>query len=105
MPFPPNYPPPDDEYGQHQLPETPTYLWQAVTVTVVGVLCCPIGLLGSGFGIAALANSSAIVRKQRKGDVEGALASSRRAKMYCIVGACVLVGAVIFNVIYYVTVA
>lgn len=104
MPFPPNDPPPNDEYSQQHLPDAPTYMWQAVTVTVLGVLCCPIGLLGSGFGIAALVNSSAIAGKQHKGDVEGALASSRRAKACCIIGACVLAVGVIVNIIYYVTV-
>lgn len=104
MSFPPNYPPPPPvgDYDQPPFQEAiPNYLWQAVALTVLGVLCCPAGLVSSAFGVAALVTSSRIAEKQRQGDSSGALTASKRVKTYCVIGAILLVAAVAFNVIYY----
>jgi hypothetical protein len=107
--FPPNYPPPppiDGGYGQPPFQQSiPNYLWQAVVVTVLGVLCCPIGLISSGFGVAALVTGSQIADKQRAGDIAGALEASKRVKTFCIVAASVLGVALLINIIYYIAVA
>nr|MDT0663663.1 CD225/dispanin family protein [Micromonospora sp. DSM 115978] len=102
--FPPNYPPPPPmgEYDQPPFQEAlPAYLWQAIAVTVLGVLCCPAGLISSGFGVAALVTSSRIAEKQRQGDATGARAASNRVTTFCVIGGGLLLAAVVFNVIYY----
>ncbi len=68
-PPPPAYTPPG-QAGQ----QIPNYLWQSIVVT----LCCclPLGIVGIIF--AAQAND-----KLGRGDIAGAMESSRQAKMFC----------------------
>ncbi len=52
----------------------PNYLWQSIVVTV---FCCwPLG-------IPAIVYSAQVNSKVAKGDIEGARASSKNAKMWC----------------------
>jgi hypothetical protein len=56
--------------------EPPTYLWQAIVVTV---LCC------IPFGIPAIVFSTKVKPAYLAGDYAGALEASKKAKMWCIV--------------------
>ena len=52
----------------------PNYLWQSIVVTI---FCCwPLG-------IPAIVYSAQVNSKVAKGDIEGARASSKNAKMWC----------------------
>lgn len=69
-PPPSSYTPPGQTPGQ----QIPNYLWQSIVVT----LCCclPLGIVGIIF--AAQVND-----KLGRGDIAGAMESSRQAKMFC----------------------
>jgi hypothetical protein len=56
--------------------EPPTYLWQAIVVTV---LCC------IPFGIPAIVFSTKVKPAYLAGDYAGALEASKKAKMWCLV--------------------
>lgn len=101
---PPGYPPGgfgQPPFGQPPQDAIPTYTWQAVTVTVLGVLCCCFGLVSTGFGIASLVTSSQVRDRQRAGDIEGALAASRRIKTFLIVATAVLAVSLVSWIILY----
>ena len=55
-------------------PTVPTYLWQSIVVTA----CCCLP-----FGIAAIVFAAQVNSKLAAGDVQGAMESSRKAKMWC----------------------
>lgn len=58
--------------------EIPNYMWQAIVVTL---FCC------LPFGIPAIIYASKVDSKKTVGDLEGALAASKSAKLWCIVSA------------------
>lgn len=55
-------------------PSVPNYLWQSIVVTA----CCCLP-----FGIAAIVFAAQVNSKLAAGDVQGAMDSSRKAKMWC----------------------
>jgi hypothetical protein len=55
-------------------PVVPNYLWQSIVVTA----CCCLP-----FGIAAIVFAAQVNSKLAAGDVQGAVESSRKAKMWC----------------------
>ena len=55
-------------------PIVPSYLWQSIVVTA----CCCLP-----FGIAAIIFAAQVSSKLAAGDVQGAMESSRKAKMWC----------------------
>jgi len=55
-------------------PPVPNYLWQSIVVTA----CCCLP-----FGIAAIVFAAQVNSKLAAGDVQGAMESSRKAKMWC----------------------
>ena len=55
----------------------PTYLWQSIVVTL---LCC------LPLGIPAIIYASQVESKRLHGDIAGAMASSKNAKMWCWIG-------------------
>jgi hypothetical protein len=55
-------------------PTVPNYLWQSIVVTA----CCCLP-----FGIAAIVFAAQVNSKLAAGDVQGAMESSRKAKMWC----------------------
>lgn len=63
-------------YGAGGNPEPPTYLWQAIVVTV---LCC------LPFGIPAIVFSTKVKPAYLAGDYAASLEASKKAKMWCIV--------------------
>ena len=67
-------PPPSSSYAPPPTQQIPNYLWQSIVVT----LCCclPLGIVGIIF--AAQVND-----KLGRGDIAGAMESSRQAKMFC----------------------
>jgi hypothetical protein len=60
--------------GMGVQPPVPTYLWQSIVVTA----CCCLP-----FGIAAIVFAAQVNSKLAAGDVQGAMESSRKAKMWC----------------------
>jgi hypothetical protein len=60
--------------GMGAQPPVPTYLWQSIVVTA----CCCLP-----FGIAAIVFAAQVNSKLAAGDVQGAMESSRKAKMWC----------------------
>lgn len=69
--------------------EPPTYLWQAIVVTV---LCC------IPFGIPAIVFSTKVKPAYLAGDYAGALEASKKAKMWCIVA---LIVGLITNLLFF----
>lgn len=70
------------------IPSVPTYLTQAILVT----LCCCVPL-----GIPAIVFAAQVNGKLAAGDVDGALASSRRARLWCwIAFGCGLLGGLLY---------
>jgi interferon-induced transmembrane protein/zinc ribbon protein len=68
--------------------EIPNYLWQSIVVT----LCCCLP-----FGIVGIIFASQVNDKLRRGDVAGAMAASKNAKTWVLVGfICGLVGIVLY---------
>jgi len=55
-------------------PTVPNYLWQSIVVTA----CCCLP-----FGIAAIVFAAQVNSKLAAGDVQGAMESSKKAKMWC----------------------
>jgi hypothetical protein len=55
-------------------PAVPNYLWQSIVVTA----CCCLP-----FGIVAIVFAAQVNSKLAAGDVQGAMASSRKANMWC----------------------
>jgi hypothetical protein len=72
----PNYPP-SGEFGPppYEAP-IPNYLWQSIVVTL---LCC------LPAGVAAIVYATRVRGRQQRGDVQGALDASQKAKIWCIV--------------------
>lgn len=87
------YPP----HSPQKPPMPPTYLWQAIVVTIV--CCLPLG-------IPAIVNASQVENRYFQGNYEGAMRSSRNAKNFSlwalIIGIIVQLGyvlLVIFGVV------
>ena len=55
----------------------PTYLWQSIVVTL---LCC------LPFGVVAIVYAAKVDSLRNAGDIHGAMAASRSAKTWCLVG-------------------
>jgi hypothetical protein len=67
-----------DDYGRPpERPNIPNYLAQAILVT----LCCCIP-----FGVVAIVYAAQVNSKLQVGDVAGAEAASKQAKMFCWLG-------------------
>ena len=77
-----------------EVPNIPTYLVQAILVTL---FCC------LPFGIPAIVFAAQVSGKIASGDINGALHSSKQAKMWCWIGFGVglvfMVGYVVINVL------
>jgi len=71
-------PPPSrfDTPGHPPAQQIPNYLWQSIVVT----LCCCLPL-----GIVAIIFAAQVNDKLRSGDVAGAMAASKNAKMWCLI--------------------
>jgi len=93
---PPPPPPgsyPGSSFGTQPPPvqQIPNYLWQSIVVT----LCCCLP-----FGIVAIIFAAQVNDKLRRGDVAGALQSSKQAKMWCLIGAGIgLLVAIIYGLV------
>lgn len=66
--------------------DVPNYLWQSIVVTI---FCC------WPFGIPAIVYAAKVDSLKSRGDIEGAMAASASAKMWCIVSAGVVIGAIV----------
>lgn len=76
LPQPPAY------HGNYVAPVIPTYMWQSVTATVVGLIfCC---FLGMPFGIVAIVYASKVEGLRVQGDLFGATIASNNAKTWMI---------------------
>lgn len=95
LPQPPAY------HGNYIAPVIPTYMWQSVTATVVGLIfCC---FLGMPFGIVAIVFASKVEALRVQGDLFGATTASNIAKTWMILAfACSGLGLV-SNVIWLLT--
>ena len=85
-----SYTPPSASYGAAGAApaQIPNYLWQSIVVT----LCCCLP-----FGIVGIIFASQVNDKLRRGDIQGAMAASKNAKTWVLVGfICGLVGIVIY---------
>jgi hypothetical protein len=60
--------------GMGGVPHVPNYLWQSIVCT----LCCCLP-----FGVAAIVFAAQVNAKLGTGDVQGAMESSRKAKLWC----------------------
>ncbi len=66
-------PQPPARTGHHQVPQVPTYLWQAICVTF---LCC------LPFGIVAIVYASKVDGLLAQGDTAGAMTASKTARLW-----------------------
>jgi hypothetical protein len=76
LPQPPAY------HGNYVAPVIPTYMWQSVTATVVGLIFCCV--LGMPFGIVAIVFASKVESLRVQGDLFGATTASNNAKTWMI---------------------
>lgn len=77
LPQPPAY------HGNYVAPVIPTYMWQSVVATVVGLpFCC---LLAMPFGIVAIVFAAKVEGLRVQGDIFGATTASNNAKTWMIV--------------------
>jgi hypothetical protein len=86
-------PPPGSAFGGPPPPaqQIPNYLWQSIVVT----LCCCLP-----FGIVAIIFAAQVNDKLRRGDLAGAMQSSKQAKMWCLIAlGCGLLVAIIYMVV------
>lgn len=68
--------------------QIPNYLWQSIVVTL---LCC------LPFGIVGIVFAAKVDGLKQAGDINGALAASKNAKLWCMIGAgCGLVVVVLW---------
>jgi hypothetical protein len=83
-------PPPGSAFGAPPpVQQVPNYLWQSIVVT----LCCCLP-----FGIVAIIFAAQVNDKLRRGDVAGAMHSSKQAKMWCLIAlGCGLLVALIYG--------
>jgi hypothetical protein len=86
-------PPPPGAYSAPAQPQQqiPNYLWQSIVVT----LCCCLP-----FGIVAIIFAAQVNDKLRRGDIAGAMQSSKNAKMWMLIGlACGVVVFIIYALV------
>lgn len=76
LPQPPAY------HGNYVAPVIPTYMWQSVTATVLGLIFCCVP--GMPFGIVAIVFASKVEGLRVQGDLFGATAASNNAKIWMI---------------------
>jgi hypothetical protein len=74
--------------GNYGAGQVPSYLWQSILLTLV---CC------MPFGIVAIVFASKVDALAAQGDLAGATAASRKAKIWCWV---TLASGLIFAVLY-----
>ncbi len=74
--------------GYNPGPAIPNYLWQSIVVTV---LCCV------PFGIPAIVYAAKVDGLKARGDIQGAMAASKNAKMWCLIA--MILGLIGFVVI------
>lgn len=77
LPQPPAY------QGNYIAPVIPTYMWQSVVATVVGLLSCC--LLAFPFGIVAIVFAAKVEGLRVQGDLFGATTASNNAKTWMII--------------------
>lgn len=63
-------------------PDVPNYLTQAILLTIFGLLC---SIISFPLGVVAIVYSSQVNQKLAVGDFEGAMASSKKAKLWCLI--------------------
>jgi hypothetical protein len=82
----------EEEYGfLRRPPHVPNYLGPSIAILVFTTLCCSLPI-----GIVPVVFAAQVNTKLRQGDYEGALASSRKARLWCwLTGALAVVGFVI----------
>lgn len=87
LPQPPAY------HGNYVAPVIPTYMWQSVVATVVGLpFCC---ILAFPFGIVAIVFAGKVEGLRVQGDIFGATTASNNAKTWMIISfACSALGLV-----------
>jgi len=61
----------------HAVGPIPNYLWQSIVVTL---LCC------LPFGVVAIVFAAKVDSLRNAGDIQGALAASKNAKTWCMIG-------------------
>lgn len=77
LPQPPAY------HGNYLAPAIPTYMWQSVVATVVGLpFCC---ILAFPFGIVAIVFAAKVEGLRVQGDVLAATTASNNAKTWMII--------------------
>lgn len=77
LPQPPAY------HGNYIAPNIPTYMWQSVVATVVGLpFCC---ILSFPFGIVAIVFAAKVEGLRVQGDLFGATTASNNAKTWMII--------------------
>jgi hypothetical protein len=111
---PPAYGQPVDGYGLSAYPTTapgfgtpppsagsiPNYLWQSIVVAVISFLTCSWLEIGFILAIVAIVLASRVNGQAQRGDIQGALSSSRLAKIFVIISGVMLllniVGSILF---------
>jgi hypothetical protein len=76
-----------------RIAEVPNYLVQSIIMTVVTVLCC--NILALPLAVIGLVYSTQVNTKLGMGDVIGAQAASKSAKMFSWISLAVLVGSLL----------
>ncbi|MFM2196793.1 MAG: hypothetical protein RLZZ505_225 [Verrucomicrobiota bacterium] len=77
LPQPPAY------HGNYVAPVIPTYMWQSVVATVLGLpFCC---ILAFPFGIVAIVFAAKVEGLRVQGDIFGATTASNNAKTWMII--------------------
>lgn len=92
---PPPPPPPHVPKPHTPPPQIPNYLVWAILTTI---MCCP------AFGIVAIINAASVNKKIALGDYSGAMASSKNARTFAILGAITAVILLVAYLIFYVAV-
>lgn len=91
LPQPPAY------HGNYVAPQIPTYMWQSVVATVVGLpFCC---LLAMPFGIVAIVFASKVEGLRVQGDILGATTASKNAKTWMIISFATSALSLVFQVL------
>jgi GYF domain 2/Interferon-induced transmembrane protein len=70
-------------HGNYVAPAIPSYLWQSVVATILGLLIC--WLVAMPFGIVAIVFASKVEGLRVHGDIAGAMSASNSAKTWMII--------------------
>ena len=96
-------PPPDQPYcppcvGGYT--EIPNLLPWAIVLTVLSVFCCPTSIFAFILGVIAIVKAASANSKKVSGDLAGGLEDASSARTWIIVGAVLLLVALIINIVW-----